>query len=328
MVFLLQLNDLTFQCPMSSPSRATGRQEIISSCQSSSASYSFGHGKRDVRTQQYMGSCFDQQPSSSSISPSPDTYQFQESVGRQSTSGKPSTAQWRFGTSDRSGRSHPDYPGRTPGPGAYDADSSMSVQTLSKRPSSAKYGFGTMERAGAVKLFISPMHAMAVGGAVSPGPAGTSRERSDGTHKYLKRPVSAQHTFGTAHRGVKWAGELGPGPGDYKIKDATFGRQTVSRRPTAPAFGFGSGDRETQAKVFVSQAMAMNPSTVATALSPGPAYMGASGIGQQKLTRGRSAPRWGFGTAPRFKGNGGMRSTPGGNSTDVTPGPGAYNTVY
>jgi len=305
-----------------------GRQELISSCRASPPSYSFGHGKRDIRKQQYMGACFDKSSASSSISPAPDTYELQESVGRQSSSGKPSMAQWRFGTGDRSGRHHPDYSDRTPGPGAYSEHSSVGRQTLSKRPSSAIYGFGTMERKHGAKMFISQMHNLAAGPTVSPGPAGTSREMSDPNYLRRNRPVSAQHTFGTQLRGVRWAGELGPGPGDYKIKDRTFGQQHVSRRETAPAFGFGSSDRDTQAKVFVSQAMAENPSTVANSLSPGPAYMGASGIGKQKLTRGRSAPSWGFGTAPRFKGNGGMRSSPGSASADVTPGPGAYNTVY
>eukprot|EP00326_Haptolina_ericina_P017642 CAMPEP_0181183046 /NCGR_PEP_ID=MMETSP1096-20121128/8214_1 /TAXON_ID=156174 ORGANISM="Chrysochromulina ericina, Strain CCMP281" /NCGR_SAMPLE_ID=MMETSP1096 /ASSEMBLY_ACC=CAM_ASM_000453 /LENGTH=283 /DNA_ID=CAMNT_0023271695 /DNA_START=1 /DNA_END=851 /DNA_ORIENTATION=+ len=258
-------------------------------------------------------------------SPAPGTYELHNSVGRQSASGKVSMSQWRIGTGDRSGQMHPTHSGKTPGPANYTMHSSIGAQRLSQRPSSATYDFGTMERARAAKMYIGPIHARAYP-AVSPGPAGTSRENSDNAYRDLERPVSAQNYFGTEVRASRSVGAQGPGPGDYRTKDVTFGPQAVSRRRTAEAYGFGSSTRADQGKVFISKGMAENPATVTNATSPGPAYMAASGIGPQKLTRGRSAPSWGFGTNARFKGNGGMRGAA--NPADMTPGPGAYNAVY
>ena len=49
----------------------------------------------------------------------------------------------------------------------------------------------------------------------------------------------------------------------------TFGSQSSSRRRSAPSFGFGSGTREMQEKVFVSQEHAALSS--GGVRSPGPA---------------------------------------------------------
>ena len=85
---------------------------------------------------------------------------------------------------------HPTHSGKTPGPANYTMHSSIGAQRLSQRPSSATYDFGTMERARAAKMYIGPIHARAYP-AVSPGPAGTSRENSDNAYRDLERPVGA-----------------------------------------------------------------------------------------------------------------------------------------
>jgi len=76
---------------------------------------------------------------------------------------------------------------------------------------------------------------------------------------------------------------------------STLGPQGV--RPSAPNYGFGSGTRETQSKVFISQehaALAVNP------LSPGPAmYSTVASVGPQVNSAMESAPRYGFGTSDR-----------------------------
>jgi len=234
---------------------------------------------------------------------------------------------------------YPDRAGRLPGPGAYNHASSIGMQHLSKRPSSAKFGFGTGDRATSAKLFLSAQHARSagLGSNISPGPAGTSRENSDGLMSRsggYSRPMSAashQSGFGTEVRGARFlTTQDGPGPADYSVKDATFGVQPVSKRETAPCYGFGTSDRDMQSRVFISEQMAKNPAiaSLSNVLSPGPQYQAVSAFAKQPLTKGRSSAAWGFGTAPRFKGNGGMRSTPGGADSHYTPGPGAYNAVY
>lgn len=80
-----------------------------------------------------------------------------------------------------------------------------------------------------------------------------------------------------------------------------------------PTFKFGTGTREQNAKVFVSNEHSKGGG--AFVYSPGPAsYTCNSSIGTQATTRGRTAPGWGFGKANRFR-----------DSYDTgTPGPGAY----
>ena len=78
---------------------------------------------------------------------------------------------------------------------------------------------------------------------------------------------------------------------------STFGDQTTSRRRSAPSYGFGSGTRAGQEKIFVSQEHARlqgNPS------SPGPQYNLKSAVGAQVDSANKSAPQWAFGTAGRF----------------------------
>ena len=115
-------------------SRGQCRQEMISSKRVSSPSYSFGHGKRDIRKQQYMGACFDVN-ALSPFSPPPDKYSIDAAVGPQKLTGRASQAEYRFGTGDRSGRMYPDKAGMFPGPGAYSEHSAIGTQYLAKRPS-------------------------------------------------------------------------------------------------------------------------------------------------------------------------------------------------
>jgi len=309
---------------------------MIVSCRKSAPSYSFGSGTRDHRQAQYMGACFDLMKTVSTLSPSPAKYSSSTSVGRQSLTGKRSHSEWRFGTADRSGRMYPDRAGLLPGPGAYHHDSSIGLQTLSKRPSSAQFGFGTGDRETSAKLFTSDLHSLASGqgSKVSPGPAGTSRENSyDMLSKTGSwRPQSAQCGFGTEVRGARFEPRhSGPGPSDYAVKNATFGIQPISRRETAPNFGFGTSNREHQSRLYISNSMSQSPSTAdpRKVSTPGPQYLTVSAFAKQPLTNSRSSARYGFGTAPRFKGNSGMRSTPGaGGDSMFTPGPGAYNVVF
>ena len=110
-----------------------------------------------------------------------------------------------------------------------------------------------------------------------------------------------------------------PAPGtppDLSIaggRRSTLGTQSESKRSSAPSYGFGSGTRETQEKVFVSQ----EHSALAggNSCSPGPAvYNYRAGVGPQVSDHKESAPQWVFGTDARF---GALRKN------DV-PAPGSY----
>ena len=77
-----------------------------------------------------------------------------------------------------------------------------------------------------------------------------------------------------------------------------LGPQFNSKKRTPPAYGFGSGTREQQAKVFVSQehaALQGSPD------SPGPAvYKQRASVGPQVSGTKESAPLWTFGTEARL----------------------------
>ena len=92
-----------------------------------------------------------------------------------------------------------------------------------------------------------------------------------------------------------------------------FGDQTVSRRKSAPSYGFGSGTRDVASKVFISHE---HEKTAARSFSPGPAgYTLRNAVGSQTESNSRSAPQWAFGTSDRFAAR----------SKGTAPGPGAYD---
>jgi len=94
---------------------------------------------------------------------------------------------------------------------------------------------------------------------------------------------------------------MSPAPAAPAAPSATrtmLGPQVSSKKASAPNYGFGSGTRETQEKVFVSPehaALQGNPA------SPGPAvYSQRASVGPQVDGPKASAPEWAFGTAQRF----------------------------
>jgi len=92
-----------------------------------------------------------------------------------------------------------------------------------------------------------------------------------------------------------------------------FGSQPLSARRSAASYGFGSGTREHQAKLFISNAHAASTSGD----SPGPAsYALGASVGNQADGRKASAPTWVFGTGDRFK----YES----RAATAAPGPGSY----
>jgi len=129
------------------------------------------------------------------------------------------------------------------------------------------------------------------------------------------------------HRGRLAAACLAPQVGCSAMANAgatgtrsMFGGQSSSKRRTAPAFGFGSGTRDQQSKVFVSQEHAKLSSNRD---SPGPNYQLTPAVGTQAASGNKTAPQWAFGTAQRFNFNSKVStSLPGPGQYDAHPGVG------
>jgi len=133
-----------------------------------------------------------------------------------------------------------------------------------------------------------------------------------------------KYGFGTDDRFQRLGRQLSdsaelPGPGSYEPStDTSLGAQHSSKVETVAAFGFGTSNREHAARIFVSDMHAKSAAATAYASSPGPGvYTLNSSIGTQATSRGKSAPKWGFGKANRFDNRAYV--------TD-TPGPGSYAT--
>ncbi|CAG9460053.1 unnamed protein product [Pedinophyceae sp. YPF-701] len=108
---------------------------------------------------------------------------------------------------------------------------------------------------------------------------------------------------------VRVAAEV-PGAGQYRNASAV-GRQALSTKKTLPTCRFGTSTRDKANKIFIS---AEHEKDSFGELSPGPTTaMGHPAIGKQTVSRKKSNPSWGFGTARR-------------QTVQVTdtPGPGTY----
>lgn len=101
---------------------------------------------------------------------------------------------------------------------------------------------------------------------------------------------------------------------------STFGDQSVSRRRSAPSYGFGSGTRNGQEKVFVSQEHARL--VPGNSVAPGPQYNLKNSVGTQVDSGNKSAPQWAFGTASRFNFSKREGAPPGPGQYDAHPGVG------
>jgi len=97
-----------------------------------------------------------------------------------------------------------------------------------------------------------------------------------------------------------------------------LGPQVVSKRRSAPKFGFGSSTRNQASKVFLSPEHARLAGPANAESQPGPsAYTLRAAVGTQADARKSSAPQWVFGSSERFG--------YGGKNEVANPGPGAYD---
>jgi hypothetical protein len=108
---------------------------------------------------------------------------------------------------------------------------------------------------------------------------------------------------------VKVAKEI-PGAGQYKV-DGAVGKQTLSIKKTLPTARIGTSTRDKADKVFIS---AEHEKAQYGKITPGPCTgTGHTSMGKQTLSKKKSNPTWGFGTAARKT-----------IQVTDTPGPGTY----
>eukprot|EP01138_Halocafeteria_seosinensis_P000884 gb/GECG01000907.1/.p1 GENE.gb/GECG01000907.1/~~gb/GECG01000907.1/.p1 ORF type:complete len:404 (+),score=24.25 gb/GECG01000907.1/:1-1212(+) len=187
-------------------------------------------------------------------SPGP-SYMVEGGIGKQVTSTRPSSANYRFGTSSRDS-SRKTW--ETPGPGAHmyeeapgknlrghnapnyrfgsskrDAGGPRSESPgprykIDSRPSSPSYKFGSSTRDEAKKA------------SEGPGPASYMFEEPPG--KNLKGQNAATFRFGTSSRDGPRRSDKGPGPGGYATM-AGIGKQPISTKRTSSMSKFGSANR-------------------------------------------------------------------------------------
>lgn len=240
------------------------------------------------------------------------------SVGDQPDGRKISAPKWVFGTGERF-----KYESRAataaPGPGAYSASGSFGNQASSSMRTQPAPGFGSAGRQHVAKVFVSEDHNKSLFGTQSPGPCSYNLKGSLGKQETSRLATGATQpswVFGSTKRfqydHVKRAA-ASPGPGQY-TSNSSVGTQPQSTRSSAPIFGFGTGDRSHQAKLYMSpEHEKMNHGLQ----SPGPCSYNLNGsVGVQRLSKDQSSAAWGFGTADRWQATRAAK--------EQSPGPGAY----
>ena len=138
--------------------------------------------------------------------------------------------------------------------------SSFGSQSYSQRGTAPSYGFGAATRECARRVFVSPEHSLSGQfGQLGPGPAAHYRSAPAIIPHTSKQPSSTRSdppawAFGKALRFKQSGAEGDPAPNRYSLAPSV-GRQPLSRCSSEPLFGFGTAERKTVRKVFISQAL-------------------------------------------------------------------------
>ena len=225
------------------------------SARRSAASYGFGSGTREHQAKLFVSNAH-AATTGGGASPGPASYMLRASVGNQADGRKATAPTWVFGTGERF-----KYESRAataaPGPGAYAANGSFGAQANSSMRTQPAPGFGSAGRQHVAKVFVSEDHNKSLFGTQSPGPCSYNLKGSLGKQETSRLGTGASQpswVFGSTKRfqydHVKRAA-ASPGPGQYTA-NSSVGQQAMSTRNTAPIFGFGTGDRSHQAKLYMS----------------------------------------------------------------------------
>mmetsp|Transcript_24718 Transcript_24718/g.67245 ORF Transcript_24718/g.67245 Transcript_24718/m.67245 type:complete len:308 (-) Transcript_24718:103-1026(-) len=277
----------------------------------SSPSFGFGTGSRDTREKVFI-SMAHVKGIFGRHSPGPAMYGLPSASGPQLLSNIPSQPRWAFGQAKRFPVSKLE---QSPGPGAYTIGSAMGRQITSRYKTQPIHGFGSAEQRANWKIFISQEHNLAFYGREGPGPLAYPPRSTMGKQELSTLRSSPSISFGTADRSglannLKRAA-ASPGPASYTL-DAAIGKQVLSTIKSVPAPTFGKGSQMHNHKIYINEEI--NKSFYGRD-GPGPTTSTQMpGFYRQPLSRNRTAPQWGFGSAPRFREN----------KLEVRPGPGHY----
>jgi hypothetical protein len=216
----------------------------------------------------------------------------------------------------------------SPGP-VYLLQKSIGPQSNGAIRTEPVYGFGTSNREHRSKVFISSEHnTTADYGRASPGPAAPYQLKSSfgmqaqtfgpspydvGAGEGVRNGAQPSWVIGTAKRFEADAAASVPGA-IYDVRPAV-GPQVNGRLKSAPLYGFGTSNREHQAKVFISHE---HGKVTGGRDAPGPGQYTVKSLTGNPVVAGhqRSGARWGFGTGKRF--------TDELRHQKDNPGPGAY----
>ena len=179
--------------------------------------------------------------------------------------------------------------------------SSFGSQPLSVHPSASSFGFGSSSRGAFQRQYLSPEHAMAMGGNNSPG-AIYNMLSSISKQPLSNNSTSAKFSFGTAERigdkNKQRKNNMKPGPGAYKMP-SSIASQIVSTKKSAASPSFGSSTRDNQQKLFMTTD---HEKIHYGRHSPGPSiYQATSCFGIQQNARNRSSPMWRMAKSSRFE---------------------------
>ncbi|KAJ1622611.1 hypothetical protein T492DRAFT_846193 [Pavlovales sp. CCMP2436] len=278
----------------------------------SSPSFGFGSGTRDQREKVFI-SMAHTKSIFGRASPGPAMYGLPSATGNQILSTKGSQPRWAFGSAQRFPASSKSEVA-SPGPGTYNNHPALGRQITSAYVTQPIFGFGTAQQRANWKVFISQEHNLAFYGREGPGPT-YNIGSTMGRQSLSTMRSSPNLSFGSADRSgqssqLKRAANQ-PGPASYSL-DAAIGRQIRSTMRSSATPSFGTGKQSHNPAIYISEEI--NKSFFGR-IGPGPTTaIQMPGFYRQPLSRNRSSPQWGFGSASRFQER----------RLEQRPGPGSY----
>lgn len=236
--------------------------------------------------------------------PGPGNYHASSGVGKQTSSMKSSSANFKFGSSGRDDIAILYMPGlqqegssrQTPGPGSYSATNHNSISRKSgkkKAPASSFGGNLAKVKRGGLGNSSSTLPQCGPGAYGAAGSVGgqisslrkTAPRANFGTADRAKSENAVQPGYAGKSKGVR----DNPGPGSYSHY-SSLSKQADAKKPSSYAFKFGTENR--------AKADAMRNRDVHSTPGPG-AYTSAPGNGAQMNSQYRTSTRALFGTSTR-----------------------------
>jgi len=294
--------------------------------------FGFGSGNRDTNARVHITETHSRASNMGLHSPGP-VYPPMSSMGKVPDSRKENARAYSFSKDERFSSGY----GATPLPISTDTNGKFSTpaskyqstgglgrQPLSTKRSMPNFSFGSASRE-QLSNVVDGESTREFGGSIvplSPGPTVCSTKSSMANQVSSQKKSNPGWVMGSERRfryDKHMSGGTMPAAGTYDIPGA-MGKQAASTKTSLPQFSFGTGDRESLRKVYVSKDHSKDSFGMG---SPGPGnLMLKSSMGLQVDSRKKSSGGWGFGSAKRFSSVGGPKGSGRGR---FGPGPGAYS---